>query len=109
MQSVDEYLRADAPLHIRAEKTDLRFQLAMFAAAVKGRSVHMTPTIFCNDVVVEDLDVDYLNQCAAHVYDIFRELIDRMLAQGNRVAKSSEFDNRLLERVEKILSGEMSM
>ncbi len=105
MLSVDTFLRTKAPEDVRKEKTNLRFPLAMFAAAIKASSRQMTPERLIEYVSLDDIDSEFLTNCAHHVLDVFVGMKQAQGLDSDRVAKSRVFDEQVLERLEQILTG----
>jgi len=105
MLSIDTFLRTKASEDARKEKTNLRFPLAMFASAIQANSCEMTPERFVEQVSLDNIDADFLAQCTHHVLLIFARMKQVQGLDGDRVAKSKEFDAQVLERLEQILNG----
>jgi hypothetical protein len=103
MRLVDEFLRDDAPEYIRKEKTNIRFQLVMFIAALKTKMVKITPDKFVELVSIDDIDTVFLIKCANEVWDVFDTAKQELNQEGDRVAKSKEFDQRVITRIRKIM------
>ena len=105
MRAVDTFLRSDqVPEHISENRSNVRFQLAMFAAAMKAKQSPISPKDLPQRQV-SGIDFNYLKLCLPHVWEILEKLREAQGVDRDRIAKSNEFDEALKVRINEILSG----
>jgi AIPR protein len=104
MKRVDEFLNSDdAPENVKGHEFNVRYQLAMFASAIKLQELELAPDHIKQYSLVP-VDSALLAQCLRHVWEILQSQRgpDKDLDE-DRVAKSPELDQELKTRLKEIL------
>ena len=109
MRAIDEFLRRDADDYARKERTNLRFQLAMFVAVVMLKTVSVNPKDVAARLPDDDIDIEVLQNATRHVFDVYQLLKLEKRLDGDRIAKNQDYDERVIERVKAILSGDLAL
>lgn len=109
MKLVDDYLRRDAEEFARRERTNLRFQLAMFVTMIKCKSLNIRPSQFAKTFSVDDIDIELLNNATRHVFFVFDSLRKKHQLDGDRIAKNVEYDDFVKLQAEAIISGRINL
>jgi hypothetical protein len=104
MRLVDSYISSpSAPDYIREHEVNVRYQLAMLAAAMKSKQLSHTKELeqFVKGGGLKDIDYEHLTVCLNHVWAVLQAgRGDRDL---DRISKSPDTDKKLIERLEKIM------
>ncbi len=104
MKGIDDFLVSDdAPEYVRGHEVNVRYQLAMFASAIKARQLRITPRYIQTNGLGQ-ANAELLTKCLKHVWEILQSQrgVDRDRDE-DRVAKSPEFDEALKVRLREIL------
>lgn len=108
MKQVDSFLRDGAPVYISGNQSNVRFQLAMFASAIKANKIPILPADIAN-LDLTTIDSNFLTNCLHHVWQILEKLKETRDVDRDRIAKSQEFDDALKERLRHIIDGKYSL
>ncbi len=110
MRAIDTFLRTEATTEVQRERNNIRFHLAMFAAAVKASSAQLKPKEFIEARLLE-IDSTFLKNCLAHVLDVFAKLKAEDPSNGNsdRIAKSPDYARALKERLSEVVAGKVPL
>ena len=104
-QKVDEWLRTVAPKYMRLEKTNLRFGLSYFVAAMKLKSSKPSHQAISENLDVNSISAKFIHKCAKHVWSIYKSLRHQRRLSGDRIAKNIEFDEKMAQQVNCLLTG----
>ena len=103
MKQVDRFLNSvNAPEFIRGHEINVRYQLAMFAAAMKTRRTSVTSRYLARHPL-GDPSLDLLKKSLTHVWAVLDGLKAKKNNDENKVAKSPDFDTALKVRLAKII------
>lgn len=107
---IENYLYVLSPPEIRKERTNLNYETSMFLTCLLLKSTRVNAEKIAGlDLSVLESTPDLIPQAAAHVLDVFEDLKMRHDFDGDRVAKSREFDVEVLKRVASIINGEIPL
>lgn len=101
MMAVDNYLSSEAPEEIRKEKTNLRYHLVMYASCLLIGRPKFKPEELAN-ISIDKFD-EILKESAPRVHYIFESLKSEKKIDGDLVAKNRDYDNAVLNEVERQL------
>ncbi|MBI3158447.1 MAG: AIPR family protein [Chloroflexi bacterium] len=104
MREIEKFLNSGLiPDHIRGHEVNVRFQLAMFASAVKIKRLRPT-TYYINKYGIGDADEEFLTKCLNHVWEVLQSLRgpDKDIDE-DKMAKSADFDEALKKQIRLIV------
>lgn len=103
MKSIEDYLNSDeAPDYIQGHSVNVRFHLAMFAAALKAKRLTLKPS-YIQKYGLGKADTDFLTQCLDKIWKLMSQTKKKWDVDEDRVAKSPDFDELLKELLRETL------
>ncbi len=99
---IDEYLRKTAPEFAKNERMNLRFHFASFIASIIVGVNKITVKNFLRKVNLDKIDDDLLNTWIYVLYDLFSKTKEELNLDSNRVARTKEFDRRILNHLKEL-------
>jgi hypothetical protein len=103
MRWIDSFLASTAaPDYVRNNEINVRYQLAMFAAALKARKQFGPKDVPTLDLL--SISDSALGESLSEVWTVFTTMRDDQSIEGDRVSKSPEFDRRLLTRLNELFA-----
>jgi hypothetical protein len=104
MKKVEGYLNSDeAPSYVRGHVVNVRYQLAMCAAALKAKRLTIKPDKI-QTYGLRNVDAKFLTQCLDKVWNLMEKTKKEWDADEDRVAKSPEFDELLKNMLRETIS-----
>ena len=107
MKTIDDFLRRDAPDFAKRESTNLRWQLAMFVAALLSNDIKVDPNKLANNLSADGADSELLSHSVRHVYTVFSTIKLRTNLDGDRIAKNKDFDTAVISHLGEIHDGHL--
>jgi CRISPR/Cas system CSM-associated protein Csm2 small subunit len=95
MKSIEAFLNSDdAPEYVQGHTVNVRFHLAMYAAAIKAKRQTLTPA-YIQKNGLKDLDTKFLKDCLEKIWKLMQKTKKKMDVDEDRVSKSPDFDEKL--------------
>ena len=92
MRQVEDFLKSEqAPKYVSGNEINIKFQLAMFASAMKAKHQRATP-LFIQKGGLGKIDDEFLKDCLGQVWTVFKAQMKSNKLDPDRVGKSLEFD-----------------
>jgi hypothetical protein len=108
MKNIDTFLKSsDAPKYVLGHEVNVRYHLAMFASAMKAKQLRVTRR-YIQTHGLRNVDATFLSKCLKHVWELLEKMKKEQDVDEDRIAKSSDFDSALKERLRKILKAKTS-
>jgi len=110
MRSIEDYLASDAaPSYVIGHELNVKYHLAMFAAAIQSKRLHITPR-FIETYGLAEPSPELLTSCLKHIWSIMQAARGRNKEiDEDRVAKSPELDIKLQQRLRTIRTREVEL
>lgn len=108
MRYIDEFLASsNAPSYVKGHELNIKYYLAMVAAAVQARRVSLTPQ-YIKSTGLGKPQPDTLTKCLNHIWELLQTSLqkDAELTE-DEVAKSIEFEKVIKERLRQIIKKEI--
>jgi hypothetical protein len=103
---IEEYLANDAPAYIQGHSVNVRFQLAMIAAAVKAKRLSLKPS-YIQKYGLGYPDKEFLDSCLQKIWGLMEKTKRKWQVDEDRVSKSPDFDELLKTMLRDILHPKM--
>ena len=104
---VAKFLRREAPLYVKGNENNIKFQLSMFAVMALTKA--LKPRIASiAQIDLEEVDSAFLKKCLKHVWVEFRQVQKKLKYISTKASKSPDFDVALVDRYRKILQDKIS-
>jgi len=110
MRSIEDYLASDAaPSYVIGHELNVKYHLAMFAAAIQSKRLHITPR-FIETHGLGEPSPELLTSCLKHIWSTMQAARGRNKEiDEDRVAKSPDLDIKLQERLRAIRARELKL
>lgn len=104
MKKVDGLLQRSASASIKNEKSNIRFHIATFVAAMELRMKKPSADKIASELQVEDIEASLLLDYATDVFNLFEHQKTVSGVDGNKLSRRKEFDDVLLNHINTNLS-----
>jgi hypothetical protein len=104
MKKVDSLLQKSVPDSIKNEKSNIRFHIATFVAAMKLSMKKPTADKIASELQVDGIEASLLLDYAIDVFNLFEHQKTVSGVDGNKLSRRKEFDDILLNHIDIKLS-----
>jgi len=99
MKKVDSFLQKGVPDSIKNEKSNIRFHIATFVAAMKLSMRKPSADKIASDLQVGSIEASLLLDYATDVFNLFEHKKTVSGIDGNKLSRRKEFDDVLLNHI----------
>jgi hypothetical protein len=99
MKKVDSFLQKGVPDSIKNEKSNIRFHIATFVAAMKLSMRKPSADKIASDLQVGSIEASLLLDYATDVFNLFEHKKNVSGIDGNKLSRRKEFDDVLLNHI----------